>query len=1471
MHALKPHRYATESESMVFGPAARIRGWSRQCRTVHRGAVYRPGSGNDAIPDAAGTGGSGTSDRSDQGNRARSISGILGGFLILLGVLAVAVPAQAQSTSVPSAPQDLTATPTTGRVVVEWSVPSDDGGSELLRYEIRSAKGASVPDSTRWRETLLNRTYVYGGLDDGKLYTFEVRAVNAHGAGPAVQVRATPGGVPGEPHGLSASPGDSQVVLNWSAPENDFGFAVTRYELRHDEGASVANHRAWISPGLVTTHTVSGLTNGTQYAFEVRAVNARGLGPAAEVQATPVTAPSAPQDFTATPMTGRVDLEWSAPSDDGGSELLRYEIRSAKGESVPDSTRWKTTSLNGKYGYGTLDNDELYTFEVRAVNAHGAGPAAQVQATPGGAPTEPEDLSATPGDRQVVLNWSAPENDSGFAVTGYEFRHGKGASVANHRAWASAGLVTTHTVSGLTNGTQYAFEVRAVNVRGGGPAAEVQATPVTAPSAPQDLTATPTTGRIDLAWSEPTDDGGFELLRYEIRSASGESVPDSTRWHELALNRTYYSAGLENGELYTFEVRAVNAHGAGPPAQVQATPGGLPTPTEPEGLSAAPGDTQVVLSWSAPKRDGGSAVTGYEFRHAEGASVPVDTSWTTVGLVTTHTVFGLTNRTQYAFEVRAVNARGPGPAAEVQATPLTTPSAPRSLLTTSSAGRIGVVWSAPSDDGGSELLRYEIRSASGESVPDSTRWYELALNRTYYSAGLENGELYTFEVRAVNAQGPGPAAEVQATPGGAPTKPRTLSATPGNERAVLRWSAPANDGGSTVTGYEVRNAEGASVPVDTSWTTVGLVTTHTVSGLTNETQYTFEVRAVNARGPGPAAEVQATPLTTPSAPRSLLTTSSAGRIGVVWSAPSDDGGSELLRYEIRHAKGASVPDDTGWTELGLSLAHIYGNVNNNELYTFQVRAVNAQGPGPFAEIQATSDGAPTMPRTLSATPGNERAVLSWSAPANDGGSTVTGYEVRNAEGASVPGNTSWTPVGDVTTHTVSGLTNGTQYAFEVRAVNAHGAGPAAEVQATPVAVPSAPQDLTATPTTGRIDLAWSVPADEGGSELLRYEIRGASGESVPDDTRWAGILLLRTFVYPSLQDGRLYTFQVRAVNAHGAGPAAQVQATPGGAPTPTEPEGLSAAPGGTQVVLNWSAPKRDGGSAVTGYEFRHAEGADVLVDTSWTTVGLVTTHTVSGLTNGTQYTFEVRAVNARGPGPAAEVQATPLTTPSAPRSLLTTSSAGRIGVVWSAPSDDGGSELLRYEIRHAKGASVPDDTGWTELGLSLAHIYGNVNNNELYTFQVRAVNAQGPGPFAEIQATSDGAPTMPRTLSATPGNERAVLSWSAPANDGGSTVTGYEVRNAEGASVPGNTSWTPVGDVTTHTVSGLTNGTQYAFEVRAVNAHGAGPAAEVKATPANVPSEPQSFTATSTNGRVELSWSAPNDDGGSELLLLHPT
>ncbi|MCL1823504.1 MAG: fibronectin type III domain-containing protein [Oscillospiraceae bacterium] len=282
--------------------------------------------------------------------------------------------------------------------------------------------------------------------------------------------------LPLAPQNFTAEPLNGQVRLSWSTPTNTGGSPITKYQISY--GTTAGYTVNWLdmpsSGAGTTTYTVPNLINATEYTFEIRAFNRdNGGGVSSGIKkATPSGVATAPLNFNVSPGNGYVTLTWTPPSFIGGSYITRYEYSyGVKGgyteywQEVPFSGN-STTSHIVNY----LDNGVEYTFEVRAVNANGDGiTSGRKDAIPStSAISAPLSFTVTPGDGAVILSWSPPQNTGGNTITKYQFSYGEINAAGTYTAsWRdipnSTADTRNHTVPALTNGKNYAFEVRAVS------------------------------------------------------------------------------------------------------------------------------------------------------------------------------------------------------------------------------------------------------------------------------------------------------------------------------------------------------------------------------------------------------------------------------------------------------------------------------------------------------------------------------------------------------------------------------------------------------------------------------------------------------------------------------------------------------------------------------------------------------------------------------------------------------------------------------------------------------------------------------------------------------------------------------------------------------------------------------------------------------------------------------------------------
>ncbi len=449
------------------------------------------------------------------------------------------------------------------------------------------------------------------------------------------------------------------------------------------------------------------------------------------------------------------------------------------------------------------------------------------------------------------------------------------------------------------------------------------------------------------------------------------------------------------------------------------------------------------------------------------------------------------------------------------------PSLPRFVSAVAGNARVTASWLDPESDGGSPVTGYTAKASPGGQTCST-------VNLTCVITGLSNGTSYTVTVTAANTYGRSTTSQpsTAVTPRTVPSAPRDVSGVAGNARVVVSWLAPADDGGSAVTGYTVTASPGGQ-----SCTTTGDLSC-AVTGLTNGTAYTFTVTAANAAGDSVASQASSavTPRTVPSAPRDASGVAGNGQMSVSWLAPESDGGSAVTGYTV-----TSAPEGRTCTTTG-SLTCTVTGLTNGTAYTFTVTATNVAGSGAASQASGavTPRTVPGAPSGVSGVAGNARVVVSWLAPASDGGSPVTGYTVTAS-----PGGKTCATSGALTC-AVPGLANGTAYTFTVTATNVAGSGAAsgpsrAVTPVAPISKPGPVSKVKATAGKGLVRVTWSPPSNRGGAASVTYQYQ--VGTQAWKSTRSTSVTIRG-------KKGVRITVKVRAVNAAGFGPSVSVNGVP---------------------------------------------------------------------------------------------------------------------------------------------------------------------------------------------------------------------------------------------------------------------------------------------------------------------------------------
>ncbi len=618
-----------------------------------------------------------------------------------------------------------------------------------------------------------------------------------------------------------------------------------------------------------------------------------------------------------------------------------------------------------------------------------------------------------------------------------------------------------------------------------------------------------------------------------------------------------------------------------------------------------------------------------------------------------------------------------------------------------------------------------------------------------------------------------------------PAAPTIGSVVAGNASVAVSFNPPSTDGGAGVSSYTV-TATDLTTPANGGQTASGASSPISVSGLVNGDTYTFAVTATNAVGTGTASSSSGpvVPATVPGMP--VIGSAVAGNASATVSfvAPTSNGGAAITSYTVT-ATDLTTPANGGETASGVSSPITVTGLTDGDTYTFSVAATNSVGTGPAsaASSAVVPESVPGAPTIGTATRGNASASVTFTPPASNGGSTILTYTVT-ATDLTTPANGGQTATGPASPITVSGLTNGDTYTFTVAATSAIGTGPSSGasnsvVPVVPIGITSLSPGLLAVGASGSFSIA--------GAGFVSGATVKVTGPSTTVTATASSVVVTPTGVTVTLKAGAS-----TVVGSY------SVTVTDPDTTTATCTGCLTVIPAPTVTAMTPSVGVKGTARTVTVTGTGFAPGATLTVPTGTfvanTTVVNSTTISTTLHVNATATAasgLSVGVVNPAaggyGKGSAALFSILAAATiPAAPVMGTPETANASAVVVFTGPSNDGGSTITSYTVK-ASDLTTPANGGQTASARHSPITVTGLTNGDAYTFTVTATNGVGTGPSSTASSSivPEPVPGAPTIGTATAGNASAVVAFNPPASNGGSAISTYTVT-ATDVTTPAN-------------------------------------------------------------------------------------
>ena len=616
------------------------------------------------------------------------------------------------------------------------------------------------------------------------------------------------------------------------------------------------------------------------------------------------------------------------------------------------------------------------------------------------------------------------------------------------------------------------------------------------------------------------------------------------------------------------------------------------------------------MAWTAPSSSGSSSISSYTITPFIGSTAQSTTTVSGSPPATSATLSGLTNGTTYTFTVSATNSTGPGPssgASNLAAPEASAATCPCTVFgsSTPAAGAV--------DSGDSTAVNVGMAfSVDQPGYITGMRFYKAAAN-----TGTHTGDLWS-------ASGTLLASATFTGETGSGWQQVTFStavAVSVGSTYVVSYTDPSGHYSATSGTFSSANVN--SPPL------YGLATTTTPDGLYSigssasfptltyqgDNYWVDPVFNLTQSGGGGGGS------STPGAPTAVTATAGVGSVTVAWTAPSSSGSSSISSYTITPFIGSTAQSTTTVSGSPPATTATLSGLTNGTTYTFTVSATNSTGPGPSSgasNLAAPEASAAACPCTVfgSSTPaagavdsGDSTAVNVGMAFSVDQPGYITGMRFYKAAA-----NTG-THTGDLWSASGTLLASAT-FTGET------GSGWQQVSFSTAVAV-----SVGSTYVVSYTDPSGHYSATSGtfsSANVNSPPLYGLATTTTPDGLYSIG----SSASFPTLtyQGDNYWVDPVFNLTQSGGGG--------GGSSTPGAPTAVTATAGVGSVTVAWTAPSSSGSSSISSYTITPFIGSTAQSTTTVSGSPPATSATLSGLTNGTTYTFTVSATNSTGPGPS---------------------------------------------------------------------------------------------------------------------------------------------------------------------------------------------------------------------------------------------